>query len=322
MSCTPKIRLSEDILAKSILKFYTSNQLVPAGIGTSALEDWSEKMSLGAVKVTRKFRRLFLETPTNAKNKVLKELKLRCVNAGISPEESVSSADSQSSRAASHEDLEELAVTPPPAFDWDALAKKVLQLKEKECPATTATAQGKPVATPCRSDQQVPAFVLDMMKQKTGAVKPFPTTSGEDDEIAIENDKPSQAKGASAKGKASKQKPSKSQASKKKKKEITGPEVETALKPHDAAPVPALETSPVMADQDKVDEVTQTIQEDVASCGYQPKKFSAARKDFMAEKKKLGLSHRQANDAWMSSNERATFLEGMPESELKRRRFL
>ena len=215
MSCTPKIRLSEDILAKSILKFYTSNQLVPAGIGTSALEDWSEKMSLGAVKVTRKFRRLFLETPTNAKNKVLKELKLRCVNAGISPEESVSSADSQSSRAASHEDLEELAVTPPPAFDWDALAKKVLQLKEKECPATTATAQGKPVATPCRSDQQVPAFVLDMMKQKTGAVKPFPTTSGEDDEIAIENDKPSQAKGASAKGKASKQKPSKSQASKK-----------------------------------------------------------------------------------------------------------
>lgn len=281
-------------------------------------------MSLGAVKVTRKFRRLFLETPTNAKNKVLKELKLRCVNAGISPEESVSSADSQSSRAASHEDLEELAVTPPPAFDWDALAKKVVQLKEKGCSATTVkntTAQGRPVATPCRSDQQVPAFVLDMMRQKTVAVQPFPTTSGDDDEIAIEKEKPSQAKGASAKGKASKQKPSKSQASKKKQKEITGPEVETALQPA-AAPVPVLETSPVMADHDKVDEVTHAIQEDVASCAYQPKKFSAARKDFMAEKRKLGLSHRQANDAWMSSNERATFLEGMPESELKRRRFL
>ena len=221
ISCTPKIRLSEDILAKSILKFYTSNNLVPAGIGTSALEDWSEKMSLGAVKVTRKFRRLFLETPTNAKNNVLKELKLRCVNAGISPEESVSSADSQSSRAASHEDLEELAVTPPPAFDWDALAKKVVQLKEKGCSATTVkntTAQGRPVATPCRSDQQVPAFVLDMMRQKTVAVQPFPTTSGDDDEIAIEKEKPSQAKGASAKGKASKQKPSKSQASKKNKR--------------------------------------------------------------------------------------------------------
>ena len=228
-------------------------------------------MSLGAVKVTRKFRRLFLETPTNAKNKVLKELKLRCVNAGISPEESVSSADSQSSRAASHEDLEELAVTPPPAFDWDALAKKVLQLKEKGCSATTVkntTAKGRPVATPCSSDQQVPAFVLDMMTQKTVAVQPFPTTSGDDDEIAIEKEKPSQAKGASAKGKVSKQKPSKSQASKKKQKEITGREVETALQPA-AAPVPVLETSPVMADQDKVDEVTHAIQKDVASCGYQ-----------------------------------------------------
>ena len=95
------------------------------------------------------------------------------------------------------------------------------------------------MATPCRSDQQVPAFVLDMMRQKTVAVQPFPTTSGDDDEIAIEKEKPSQAKGASAKGKALQAETFQIPSLKKKQKEITGPDVETALQPA-AAPVPVL----------------------------------------------------------------------------------
>ena len=55
---------------------------------------------------------------------------------------------------------------------------------------------------------------------------------------------------------------------------------------------------------------------------YVPKDFSEARLAFIRKERENGMKFREANDAWMASNERASYLAGMSISELKKRRFL
>ena len=56
-------------------------------------------------------------------------------------------------------------------------------------------------------------------------------------------------------------------------------------------------------------------------CLYTPGRFNKERFEFIAATRDKGKSHREACAAWNLSNERARLLEGMPEKEMKRRRF-
>ena len=61
-----------------------------------------------------------------------------------------------------------------------------------------------------------------------------------------------------------------------------------------------------------------------SKCGpnYEPQKYMAAYKLFLAEKKLDGLNRAEALEGWHSSDIKKKFLEGMSYSEMKRRRFI
>ena len=164
MSVAPSIRLSEEILAKAILAFYVSSKLVPAGVTEEALEEWSAKMGAGLRKLGSKFRRLFWETPGNAKSPGLKQLKQRCIDAGISRDVVANDASESSSRAASHEDLDNVAPAPSKAsssFDWSRLQQRLKQCMgdKLDLLAESKGLKKRPVATPIRGKDGLPDFV-------------------------------------------------------------------------------------------------------------------------------------------------------------------
>ena len=166
-----ELRLSEEMLAKAILDFYTTCGLVPDGISFEALETWASKMAHGARKMTSKFRRLYSETPDNAKNVVLRDLKARCQAAGILAASAATSSDG--SGPASHEDLEEIHQPQRPAW-VEALQNKVLERAKLKAKAAEEPQHTRPVATPSRS-HHVPKFVLETLSKQTPAVAPFVT---------------------------------------------------------------------------------------------------------------------------------------------------
>jgi hypothetical protein len=61
-----------------------------------------------------------------------------------------------------------------------------------------------------------------------------------------------------------------------------------------------------------------------SKCGpnYEPKKYMASYKAFLAEKKLEGLNRAEALEGWHSSDIKKKLLEGMSYSEMKRRRFI
>ena len=50
--------------------------------------------------------------------------------------------------------------------------------------------------------------------------------------------------------------------------------------------------------------------------------FAAAKRDFLAEQKEQGKSHRDAVGLWNSSEKKRSFLSGLSVPELKKHRFL
>ena len=86
MVVTPWKRLSESILSTAILAFYREAGLIPMGVAESALLPWSERMGFGARKLVQRFRPLYAETPENAKNAEIKQLKARLRSQGIGAE--------------------------------------------------------------------------------------------------------------------------------------------------------------------------------------------------------------------------------------------
>lgn len=325
MSVSPyEVRLSEETLARAIVSFYTSCRLIPCGVSTVALEKWAGKMAHGARKLVGKFRRVYAATPANAKNESLRALKLRCQKAGISPQKCADAAESQpsksettESRACSHEDLEEIAPLDTSSVSWvERLKQKLLEKKKSQ---EEKLAQ-RPVATPARADgHRVPEFVLENMAKSMPEVKPFATTSTEDDAAKADGaeEKKTAAKSSSKKSSKAKAK------AKGKKKEITGTEVEIALKLEEPVVVVQPGSAAAAAVEGGNSEAAAVEGGDAkATKQYKPNEFSAFRKAYIAELRKTGMKFKEANDAWMLSNERAEFVSCISFAEAKKRRFI
>ena len=87
---------------------------------------------------------------------------------------------------------------------------------------------------------------------------------------------------------------------------------EVAALPDLPAPVP----TPVVLPADTDEEPAQQPQEKV----HAPEKFQQAQSQYVKEQMKTGVSRKDALKMWMLSNEHADLLNGLPESQLKKRR--
>eukprot|EP00438_Fugacium_kawagutii_P003412 Skav225516 [mRNA] locus=scaffold1721:469933:470793:- [translate_table: standard] len=226
MSVTPHQRLSEEVLASAIVKFYEANKLIPLGVSVQALEGWSAKMAVGLRKTVSKFRKLFAEAPAGSKNKDVAELKARLVKANVKPP-----APEDLERGSSHEDLQELSTAAPAAGP----AVKELEVKPPV----------RPQATPARSER-LPGYLLESLKGAVLPPAPFVTQGGEE-EVAEGQAEKAEKKTKAEKKKAPKGK--KAKKSKKAKKEIAGPEEEEnlaipAVAPVSEKPAPKVSYSP------------------------------------------------------------------------------
>ena len=168
------VRLSERVLSLGIHEFYTSQRLVPVGIGLEAVQAVCDKMALGLRKVVQKFARTYKESPIGAKSKRLKELKDRLRNV-------VSSDGASQANPDSVEDVAKHLPDDKPKIDWLALSEK-MALRKKEL-ATDKSKENlpRPVATPVRSKYALPEHVLVSM-QNVEPVKPFATSGDAADE--------------------------------------------------------------------------------------------------------------------------------------------
>ena len=184
----------------------------------------------------------------------------------------------------------------------------------------------RPVPTPARSDQwQLPRFVLDSLEEKK-APPPFATTGGAEDQVedqvetheaAAESEILAQDAGA--------KKPRKSRKKKKQPTALSG-EDEAALAPqHQGNPSGAVPVQAGACPEGVEAQKKRTAAAVLSEGGeetYQPKMFSEKRKQFIAAERAAGLSYKDANKKWMSSNERVSLLMNVPMSELKKRRFV
>ena len=335
LSTTPWAKLSEPVLAEGLRQYVHLAKMVPEGITDSCLEAWAARQAFGLRRVCQKFRKIFAESPTSAKNKKIQDLKRRLLASGMEKREP---------RQLSAEELDEF---PAPDFDWASVRAKIEELKRKkksEAAETQASVQNgnqsgeakvpeeipekRPVPTPSRGKYSLPPYVVKALEDMKGnAPKPFATT-GEGDEPepaegATETFKKKGKATAKAKGKA------KAKGQKKKKAELTGPEVEENLQPlggDEAATEHHAEQSvPAVALAHPPPDLLQTCEAPTAgeaSSSYCPKAFSKARLEYIAKRKQSGTTHKDACTAWMVSQERADLLPGLSEKELKRRRFI
>ena len=327
MSVTQWARLSETVLQEAITKFYMECKLVPCGVSVKALDQWSAKMAFASRKLTQKFRRIFAETPGNAKSDVIRRLKQRCLDFGIeAPErkdrkskENLEESDSEEapSRQASHEDLE--AIHPPKShgFDWKAFGERFRkeQAAKNNCSALDKTREARPVATPARSTHELPPFVVESLSARQTEPAPFPVNAMEEDLVDANDQLSDKAEEPKTK-KTAKKKAAAKRKAKKADKVIAGPEEEEALS--------------VLGEKgSRMDLVAETGDghqkvpnpELTGVDAYEPGKFNEIRKAFIADCRKCGSTYSEANQKWMLSSERATLLQGLPESVLKRRRF-
>lgn len=286
------VRLSEKVLSLGIQEFYTSQRLVPIGIGLEAVQAVCDKMALGLRKVVQKFARTYKESPEGAKSKRLKELKDRLKNVVSSHEVVASEANPDS--------VEEVAQHLPdvkPKIDWVALSEKIALRKKQPAP-DNAEAKSKdnlprPVATPARNKYALPEHVLVSL-QNVEVVKPFATSGDAADEAQPPAEpETGKKKKASTTSKAKKKKATKGGKAKKK---AIGAEEEKNLA---LVPLEALSGSQ-----------------------YKAGNFNEARLKFISTaRSEQKISHKEAQALWMMSPERADMLSGLSMAELKKRRF-
>lgn len=181
---------------------------------------------------------------------------------------------------------------------------------------------------PCNHDKQHVLFlrtqVLASIKARTSNVsKPFVVGScaedggalGGQEHVEFEDD-----------GKATKRKPrlkqkltaSKSKKKKRKARRVLRASSENHAACHSAASstVTADAPTPLCSAAKKSDASSKL------GPNYEPKKYMAAYKLFLVEKKLAGLNRAEAIEGWHSSDIKNKFLEGMSYSEMKRRRFI
>ena len=71
------------------------------------------------------------------------------------------------------------------------------------------------------------------------------------------------------------------------------------------------------------DAKTRSEVEKLGELKYSPKRFASAKNTFVSTlRSSLGISMKVANEKWMLCNLRSDFLQSLPESELKKRRFM
>ena len=206
------------MLSTAILAFYREAGLVPVGVAETALVPWSERMGFAARKLVQRFRPLYAETPENAKNAEIKQLKTRLRSVGIRAEDPVTQP------AATVDDVVALAESQPPKFDWAKLAanfRKNLAEKKPEAPVQTAapasTPVPRPVATAARNKHELPKFVVESMQRAPSA--PFATDAGDEDgngPLAEDGSAPVEKPAAKAKSKVKQTKPKKTKKSRSK----------------------------------------------------------------------------------------------------------
>lgn len=315
LSVTPTERLSEQVLADGILTFFQTQQKVPAGIALSAVEGLAAKLALGLKKVASKFKRLHGASP-GSKIPALTQLKKRLSeydlslgdDAGASP----SNVESVEIVAAASVSPTAPAVTGERKVDWKAMAAKFQSFK-----LGAAQQSQRPVPTPARSSHMLPEYVLETLQQSTCPVEPFSTTNDAADEggkVTLEED---DSEKKSPKKKQKTKTATKSKAKKPSKKaEIAGPQEEEGLSlaetPKEAV-VPA-GAAPGVSGQEAGGQP--------AEVKYVAKEFGKMRLRFIQEHRAAtGASFKAANDVWMSSSERASYLATIPPSECKKRRF-
>ena len=303
---TPHVRLSEEVLAASILKFYQDQKLVPLGISISALDSWAAKMALGVKKIVQKFRSIWAQRPKTAKCAKIAALKMRLFDEGIS----VPKEDGGESRQTSHEDLGAVAVTSSPAAQEELTVPVPVDEGKTESKNGVAKA-ARPVATPARAAKPLPEFVVQALSKDCLPVVPFATV-GEEDAVQEGTTEQTKKNKKKAKGKKAKKDANKN------KKELAGPEEEKNLAVSEAQemhkmdmPGPAVEAPAVLGGQKEAVEAT-----------YEAKKFNAARLNFIKDRRAEGCSHKEANELWKGSEVRGSYLANMSFSELKRRRFI
>ena len=114
-SVTPVERVSEKAIHQGILLWAEAVKLTPAhGISRDVIEEWAAKMAFAGKELSSAFKKIWKETPTGSKSKVLQQLKAR-LNEAVASEShaSDSMADEQSTEsvASSVEFVEEHAPT-------------------------------------------------------------------------------------------------------------------------------------------------------------------------------------------------------------------
>lgn len=175
MSVTPWKRLSESVLADSIIAFYIETKMIPPGMPVGSLQGWSSRMAYGTRKIVQRFRKIFAASPSLAKSATVTALKRRLLADGIQ------ATTGTVHRQLSQSDLEELHV---PAFDWEALTQKIMEAKLAKKKPTEAVEQKdcRPVASAARSHRLPPLVLAALGQQPSSLPKPVAMTGGQEDE--------------------------------------------------------------------------------------------------------------------------------------------
>ena len=303
MSVTPQIKLSEEVLATAVIRHYEQMGL-PVGVSIQALNAFAARVACGLKKVVAKFRCVYRETPSAAKSKGIYSLKQRLQN-----EKQTAPAEETHVK---EEDLQLLAAPPDRA---KILAEKVKKMKEQKAAALASSAvepvkadgpQERPVPTPARSNV-LPKFVLETLQKEKAAepVAPFSVWEKGAKEDVHAGD--SREDGGQKKKKTNQKKNGKKSQKKAKKAVVADDEVENGL----GGEVTMVAGSP-----------KDVVREDV--CGkYEPKIFLQKKREFIqAQRTAKCIGYREAEQLWMQSDERASYLQTLPLKELKRRRFM
>ena len=321
LSCTPRDRLSEQVLAEGVKPL-------------EAVLVLASKMALGLRKLCSKFKATLRQSPHASRFKNLSKLKTRLAQRGVDvAEESQSSVASEMEVEQVEALLEATAPVQPEKtiqvaasskVDWAKYAgnlKALREAKQKEKETSNL-----PVATPARAPNKfaLPPHVLETLKESAKTpVAPFPTAgdNADDDDVDCPDD--TKKKPKHAKQKAAPKKNSK------KKKDIVGPEEEKGLELM-KSPAPSVQlTAPAVA-LAKDDSTGKAPLETTEAGGtkvpgaYRAGDFNKKRLEWIKEYRVANpkVSFKEASDKWMSSSDRISLLENMPMSEMKKRRFI
>ena len=333
MAVTPWKRLSDEVLAHAIQKFYKDSSLLPPGMPLDSIQGWASKMAYGLRLCVQRFRKIYAESPVGAKSKEVAALKARLVQLGAL--EPPPAGVQLSERCLS-------ALTAP-----DALARMKKYFAEKKASkmqkaqplpdesgsssgsqVVLATPAGKekdraavagarrPVASVARAHRLPPAL-LEALQKQPAAPQPFATDGKEveADETEDAPEEPCQHKDAKRPAEKKDAKPSPKKSKKDKTKAAKKNIDEAVVLP--APPAPPAELQVVPAPPAELQEVP------TPPLLYEAGVFKDKKQAFIKRKRaETGMSYKDAQQCWMLCSERADLVGTLPLSEQKKRRFI